>query len=531
MIKFNYCHLMRGLLSATALALGLLAAGATPAYAAVVIVTGGNGAFGSYTQPAGAGRPATADAGNRIPNSDPSNSATSTGGNGGAASQIPTGSIYRTGGAGGAATSTATTNRTTGSASAIASAIGGAGGNGGPSTTIFFPPGNGGNGGQATATSSAADSSSGTTTSSAIANGGSGGAGGTEGFGRMHRTGLNGSGGKATATASGQSTGGGAVDVTASATGGSVAAGGLATATASGQSTGSGAVDLTASATGGSGGAAGAAKAYATGVAIRGSVQANASANGGAGVIPGAAFAQSDAKNASGEVLTTASAPGASAPGGPGTPQSALTSAGVGSGSVTLAAAFTAGQAVSDAIRTPGGGLTIGVGAISAAYGGLGGLEYTATAVFDFSTTAKSEALDLKVLADKAAGIGFDSLELKVSDDGTTLLDKSFSSLTGSKGAETFFAPGQSISLGAIAAGSQSVTIEYLLGYKSGTLATAPAGFGFTYDLVDPRSSSAIPEPSTWAMLLIGFAGLAYASYRASENALLAGNGGGRHEN
>jgi len=30
-----------------------------------------------------------------------------------------------------------------------------------------------------------------------------------------------------------------------------------------------------------------------------------------------------------------------------------------------------------------------------------------------------------------------------------------------------------------------------------------------------PGGASAVPEPSTWAMLLLGFAGLSYASYRA----------------
>jgi hypothetical protein len=37
-------------------------------------------------------------------------------------------------------------------------------------------------------------------------------------------------------------------------------------------------------------------------------------------------------------------------------------------------------------------------------------------------------------------------------------------------------------------------------------------GFGFTYQLVDPPLS--VPEPSTWAMMLIRFAGLAFVGYR-----------------
>jgi hypothetical protein len=44
MIKFNHGHFVQGLLAATALAFGLLAEGAVPAFAGSVSVTGANGA-------------------------------------------------------------------------------------------------------------------------------------------------------------------------------------------------------------------------------------------------------------------------------------------------------------------------------------------------------------------------------------------------------------------------------------------------------------------------------------------------------
>jgi hypothetical protein len=514
MIKFNHRHFVQGLLAATALALVLRAEGAAPAFAAVVNVTGANGAPGSYGKPGGAGHAADADAGHLIPNSDLSNSATATGGNGGAGGI----GAFTTGGAGGWATSTATTKGTT----ATATATGGAGGNGGVNHLIFFGAPSGGNGGQAIATSSAADAGSGTVTSAATANGGAGGAGGTQITQFQHNTGLAGSGGKATATASGQSTGGGAVNVTASATGGNVAAGGLATATATGQSTGSGAVIATASATGGSGGAAGAANAYATGVAVNGNVQASASANGGGGVIAGTAFAQSEAKNASGEALTTASAPG----GRGSTSPSAVTAAGVGPGSVTLARTFTQGQVVSDAILTPKGQY-IGVGAMSAAYGRLGPLQYDATAVFDFTTPKSGESVYLNLQSDNFGPIGFDTLKLEVLVDGLQKCSLSACTFTSVAAARAFFAS-RPIDLGSLA-GSQAVQLDYFLDYKSGTSAVVGDGFGFTYDLATKpvaatpttaafdfpiSQSSTVPEPSTWAMMLVGFAGLGFVGYR-----------------
>jgi hypothetical protein len=45
---------------------------------------------------------------------------------------------------------------------------------------------------------------------------------------------------------------------------------------------------------------------------------------------------------------------------------------------------------------------------------------------------------------------------------------------------------------------------------------------GSVQALVAPIGGSAVPEPSTWAMMLVGFAGLAYAGYRASQKSASA---------
>ncbi len=98
-------------------------------------------------------------------------------------------------------------------------------------------------------------------------------------------------------------------------------------------------------------------------------------------------------------------------------------------------------------------------------------------------------------------------------------------------GAEKFFTS-DSLDLGTLSVGSQSIKLEYFLDYNSGALAASGAGFGFTYDFATAPLAAAqpgaafaftaapltasIPEPSTWAMMLVGFAGLAFASYCAS---------------
>jgi hypothetical protein len=211
-----------------------------------------------------------------------------------------------------------------------------------------------------------------------------------------------------------------------------------------------------------------------------------------------------------------------------------VTSAGVGTGSISISPSES--RVVSDAILTltgPTNDETIGEGAMSAAFSS-GRLQqtYAATAVFNFKTSAP-EALDLNVLSDKAVGIGFDSLELQVINlvnnvDNTPLLSETFTSLTGSNGAGTFFAPGHLISLpGEILAGSQSIEIDFSLSYGPSTGIITGDSFGFTYDfgtkpvttalglaMAPLSAAAAAPEPSTWAMMLIGFAGLGLVRFR-----------------
>jgi hypothetical protein len=456
--------LLQRLLVTAALPLGMMAAAATPAHAGSVTVTGANGANGSTPgQSGGAGGSATAT---MTTSNVPSNSATATGGNGGWAFSYPIGSclvftsrcLYNdaNGGAGGPSTATATTTISTGATSALATATGGTGGAGGFG---LYRSGHGGAGGDAT---SAATASTGYGSASATATA----TGGTGGAGRLHA--LPGFGGNAAATASASSGGTWQIQAAASAFGGPIGA-------------------------------------------------------GLPGAASGFAHASAEARNKNGDVKTTGIAPHSGS-------ASALTKATIlpptGSGSVS--ASIAQGQVVSYAIRTPQGP-DFGIGAMAAAYGGPGEtspLDYTATALFDFS--ASSEKLYLNLLSgsfSNVSGIAFDRLELQVSVNGVLHTPYIFSSLTG---AEHFFTNDPLL---AIAAGSRSVSLTYDLTYKSGTLAKVGDGFGFTYDLASSAvaatpiarafdfpvsQSSTIPEPSTWAMMLLGFAGLGYAGMRRS---------------
>jgi PEP-CTERM motif len=403
-----------------------------------------------------------------------------------------TGAPGKPGSAGGAATATATSSDPSNSATAT----GGNGGVGGPGG-LYYPPGAGGHGGAAssTATASSTNGSAGSASATATSTGGNGGRGGIPNP-CMHSCfpGAGGGGGVASAVSSATGGGAGTVVSNATATGGAAPlaynnpAAGTASASASASSTGNGLVEANASAfdpsrfTG----------EYYLETGYRASVTASA-------------------QNESGSIVTTASAPR-------GSTASTLSSAAVFTAAMGAVpeslVTISAGHAVSDAVLTPGGGPTIGVGAMSVGYGATSfAITYDATAVFDFTTSAKEEALDLSRFSSNSVpptGLGFDNLLLWVDVDGNVY---SFST-TSLSAAETFFAPEHSLPLGTVAAGKHSIEIEYSLTYNSGTAAASNDGFGFTYELMDPPLN--VPEPSTWAMLIMGFVGLGVASWRRS---------------
>jgi hypothetical protein len=85
---------------------------------------------------------------------------------------------------------------------------------------------------------------------------------------------------------------------------------------------------------------------------------------------------------------------------------------------------------------------------------------------------------------------------------------------------------------------AETIKLEYFLDYSSGTSAKPGAGFGFAYDLATAPVAPAyadfaarpltagIPEPSTWAMMLIGFSGLGFAAFRGNGRRESHGLGG-----
>ena len=135
---------------------------------------------------------------------------------------------------------------------------------------------------------------------------------------------------------------------------------------------------------------------------------------------------------------------------------SASTTASVGAGPAASLINITAGQTVSDATLIPAGKI-IGVGAMSAGYGGSGeSLTYSAEADFNFTTGAPEEFY-LTLLDNNASGNGFDKLKFQVTVDGTIEVLDTFTSLSV---AEAFFS-GNALDLGAWSAANQTVDISY----------------------------------------------------------------------
>ena len=153
-------------------------------------------------------------------------------------------------------------------------------------------------------------------------------------------------------------------------------------------------------------------------------------------------------------------------------------------------------------------GPILGAAILGANYAPDGGGEsdvYTATSTIEF---VYGGDLALGLIGDQQSGFtggaGFELIEFIISDDGTTILDKTFASLAA---ADSFF-DDQVINLGSSYGPGVDLTFAYTL------TADGPGGYG-----VDFVVGGAVPELSTWAMTLVGFAGLGFAGYRCRRNA------------
>jgi hypothetical protein len=124
---------------------------------------------------------------------------------------------------------------------------------------------------------------------------------------------------------------------------------------------------------------------------------------------------------------------------------------------------------------------------------------YNAEATFDFGY---QRDLMLGLIGSQQngfAGGGFQSMEFYVDANHNEVFDVKFGSLAV---AESFF-DDTVLDLGSYPGPSVDLTFGYNL--------TADGSGGFGFDLA---VGGAVPEPSTWAMMLLGFAGLGFAGHR-----------------
>ena len=148
------------------------------------------------------------------------------------------------------------------------------------------------------------------------------------------------------------------------------------------------------------------------------------------------------------------------------------------------------------------------MGANYAPDGGGASFTYSASSTFDFAY--RGDVL-LGLIGSQqngfADGVGFQSLEFSVLANGAKIDDWTFTDLTS---AESFF-QNQVIDLGWNSGPAVDLTFGYNL------TAEGTGGFGFDFAVGDPPGVTTVPEPSTWAMMLLGFAGLGFAGYRRAK--------------
>ncbi len=165
---------------------------------------------------------------------------------------------------------------------------------------------------------------------------------------------------------------------------------------------------------------------------------------------------------------------------------------------MSLPNAISEGQSFSAVNPFNVGPLTIALGTMGAGGIGASSLTYTATADFTFNAVGFPFLIDLT--GSYSLGNGFDSATFQVFDNGNSLINQSFSDLTS---AQAYFSNNLlDLYLGA---GSNDLQIAFTETMSGGQ------GFAFNYAAGE---IAAVPEPSTWAMMILGFAGIGFMAYR-----------------
>jgi PEP-CTERM motif-containing protein len=235
-------------------------------------------------------------------------------------------------------------------------------------------------------------------------------------------------------------------------------------------------------------------------------------ANGGGAGPSGAAAAQSAAQNASGSGTTTERSPAA---------PSLTGGAAGGVAAVGAPAATSPPEPPSPPVKTfPPPPLALPTTLVPIAAGPThsnaaltpGGSTSACKTTGDFSFAAAApEELILTRLDNNPTSLGFAKLKFEVTVDGTIL--DTFTSLSV---AEALFADHR--------LDFRTLCAKDLVFDISTLLAASGLSAGFESD------NSTVPEPSTWAMMLIGFAGLGFAGYRRTRKGHAKGNrvAGGR---
>ena len=533
-MKSIHRSILSGALISGAALLAFMMMGTPRAHAETVI--GADGAPGASCFPNGKGC-AGGNGGDGESVSASGNPAMAIGGSGGEVGGGDAADEDGNGGAGGSAAALATGSSGNANVTVSASARGGDGSSTSGESVL------GGAGGDANASSVATSSGPGVASSSASATGG---------WGSVGRNG-GGAGGDANGSSAAVSSGPGVASSSASATGGAGGgsqfgggAGGDANASSGATSSGSGGASSSATATGISlisdgGNVSARANASAIG---RGTALAKAVAKGGTFEFTETANATSTAETAKGafaQAQSTAYGTSGHAQldaktsfGGVSVQSSAIAPTGGGTATTNAISQGGAGQAfvnpgqtayafstaspnkayaatlidgashVASALLGPRDAV-FGTAIMGANYAPDGGGEsntYSASSTFDFGYRSD---LQLGLIDDQvsgfAKGLGFQSMEFTIQADGVEVLDVTFGSLAI---AESFFRD-DVIDLGADFGPNIDLTFGYTL------IADGPGGFGF-----DLAIGGAVPEPSTWAMMLVGFAGLGFAGYRST---------------